>query len=68
VDSIYQRAERDDGLQILNRYRVRYVVVGSLEREKYGRQAEERLARWLTPVFQADGAVIFGVPADVGPP
>ena len=64
VDAVYQRAERDDALQILNRYRVRYVFVGSLEREKYGRQTEERLARWLTPVFRREDAVVFAVPRE----
>lgn len=62
VEKVYQGAEQGEVQGILARYGVRYVVVGSLEREKYGPQTEERLARWLTPVFQQEGAVIFAVP------
>ena len=63
VEAIYQRAEPAEALRILNLYRVRYVFVGSLEREKYGPQVEERLAHWLTPAFRRERTTVFAVPS-----
>jgi uncharacterized membrane protein len=64
VDTVYGRAG-DDALAVLRRYRVSYVFVGSLERQKYGPQVEERLAAWLTPAFRSGNTVVFAVPAEV---
>lgn len=64
VEAVYKAAERAEGQRILDQYRVRYVFVGSLERQKYGSEVEPRLATWLRPVFRAEGAVVFGVPRE----
>jgi YYY domain-containing protein len=62
VDTVYRRADPTEGMRLLDHYRVSYVFVGSLERERYGAQVAQRLERWLTPVFRAEGAVVFAVP------
>jgi YYY domain-containing protein len=64
VDLVYRRGEREESLRILRRYQVRYVFVGSLERDKYGGQVEDRLARWLSPVFRREGAAVLMVPTE----
>jgi len=64
VAAVYQRGDAVEGMQILNRYRVRYVFVGSLERQKYGSQIDQRLGEWLTPVFRTEGATVYGVPRE----
>jgi YYY domain-containing protein len=64
VEAVYQSAERDEALRILGRYRVSYVFVGSLEQQKYGPQADERLGRWLVPVFRHENTTIYAVPRE----
>jgi uncharacterized membrane protein len=63
VDSLYSRADREEVLRMLRRYRAGFVFVGSLERERYGDQVGPRLGQWLSPVFQRDGTTVFAVPA-----
>ena len=63
VDSLYSRADREEVMRMLHRYRARFVFVGSLERERYGDQVGPRLGQWLSPVFQRDGTTVFAVPA-----
>jgi YYY domain-containing protein len=62
VERVYRQADREQALQILERYGVDFVFVGSLEREKYGRSVD-RLSDWLSPVFRLDQTVVFAVPA-----
>jgi uncharacterized membrane protein len=62
VEALYSKADPEEGPRILDRYRARFVFVGSLERERYGNQVAERLGRWLTPAFQREGTVVFAVP------
>ncbi|MCC7106405.1 MAG: hypothetical protein IT307_14810, partial [Chloroflexi bacterium] len=63
VETIYRRGDAETALPILQRYGVRYVFVGGLEREAYGRDVESRFARWLEPVFRREGVAVFVVPS-----
>jgi YYY domain-containing protein len=65
IDAVYRRADRDEGMRIMERYDVSYVIFGSLEQERYGRQ-EDRLASWLRPVFREQGTTVFAVPREGG--
>jgi YYY domain-containing protein len=62
VDSLYSRADREEVMRVLHRYRARFVFVGSLERERYGDQVIPRLGQWLSPAFQSEGTTVFAVP------
>jgi uncharacterized membrane protein len=53
-----------DVLRLLRQYRVEYVFVGSLEREKYGPAVAQRFGQLLNPVFEGDGAVVYAVPLE----
>jgi YYY domain-containing protein len=46
---------------ILNRYDIRYIYIGNLERSTY-QVNEEKFSRFLTPVFQQGSVVIYGAP------
>ena len=62
VDAIYSSLDPAESLELLRRYGVRYIFVGSLEREKYGRDTAERFS-FLPVAFEAPGrAVVFEVP------
>jgi YYY domain-containing protein len=64
VETVYRRATAEEALPILQRYRVGYVFVGTLEREKYGFGIDEQLGRWLTPVFRRENTVVYAVPPE----
>ena len=77
---MYRSPDKDKVARLMGRYRIQYVVVGTLEREGYGEGIEERLKGWgFTEVFRSNApenrlpreeglamppTVIFAVPAD----
>lgn len=56
VANLYQSRSWEQAEQLLAEYDVRYVYVGRLEREKYGPDAGELLARHLELVFESGDA------------
>jgi YYY domain-containing protein len=62
IDAIYQTADATEALALLNKYRVRYVFVGSLERERYGPGVGNRFETLLEPIFRSGAATIYLVP------
>ncbi len=61
IEEIYRSNDMNEVQELLRRYDVRYVFVGSLERSTYGAQ-DNKFNRFLTPVFQLDQATIYEVP------
>jgi YYY domain-containing protein len=65
VELIYRDGDEATIRRLLDRYRVRYVFVGSLETERYGSSVDGRFSRFLETAFQTQGAVVYQVPAAV---
>ncbi|MEW6094469.1 MAG: DUF2298 domain-containing protein [Chloroflexota bacterium] len=61
VPRLYQTNSWDEALAIIQKYDIRYVVVGTLERNTY-RVNEFMFQRYLVPVFQSRDVVIYEVP------
>jgi YYY domain-containing protein len=61
VDRLYQTNSWEEARLILAQYNIRYVVVGTLERNTY-RVNESMFQRYLVPVFQSRDVVIYEVP------
>ena len=59
VRTAYTSTSWEETQAILDQYRVKYVVVGSLERSTYGEAAVRKFERMLLPVFRADGVTIY---------
>jgi YYY domain-containing protein len=59
IKTAYTSASWSETEAILDRYAVKYVVVGSLETSTYGEAPGIKFARMLEPVFQADGVTIY---------
>jgi len=62
VEAFYRGTLDEEGMRaVLDRYDVRYVVLGDLEASTYGASAafEQRLARLTTPVFEHGGTRIY---------
>ncbi len=64
VQRAYTASDRADVADVLRRYRVRFVVVGDLEREAYGQDVEAHFAGWLPIAFQSGSTTLYRVPVD----
>ncbi len=61
IETLYTVNDWTITQEIINRYNIRYVYVGNLERTTY-RVNEEKLNRFLKPVFQQGSVTIYEVP------
>jgi uncharacterized membrane protein len=62
VRQIYESADVGITQDILNKYRVNYVIIGTLERQKFTQIQEKKLASIGTPVFTSGSTVIYSIP------
>jgi uncharacterized membrane protein len=63
VDELYTTLDLGRAKQLLDQYQVEYVVVGQMEREKYGSNpaALDKFAQLGAPVVQEQGTVVYRV-------
>lgn len=61
ITRLYQTADWNEALSILQEYKIRYVYVGSLERGTY-HVREEKFQANLKPVYQNQSVIIYEVP------
>jgi uncharacterized membrane protein len=59
VDTVYRANSREEIMQVAEMYRVRYVFFGTLERAKYGAEAQNRLDRLLAVAYSRAGTTIY---------
>ena len=59
--SYYESNNWDDTKVILQEYNIRYVFIGTLERQTY-RISEQKFKMHLAPVFQQGQVVIYEIP------
>jgi uncharacterized membrane protein len=59
--TLYATARWEEAQTIIERYGIRYIVVGNLERNSMPVN-EEKFALHLTPVFQRGGTIIYAAP------
>ena len=59
VDAVYRAGSREELQQIAELYRVRYVFFGTLERAKYGPDAQTRLDSLLPVAYSRAGTTIY---------
>lgn len=57
---LYETTSWEEAQQIIERYHIRYIYIGGLERITY-RLREEKFERHLRPLFRQEGVVIYGV-------
>jgi len=61
IETLYTSPEWDVVQQIIQRYNIRYIYIGNLERSTY-RVSEEKFNLFLKPVFQQGIVTIYEVP------
>ena len=59
IDTIYTDPDGDAVWQALMRYDVRYIVVGPLEREKYGDRLYCAFTQYLEPVYSNSEVTVY---------
>ncbi len=64
VQTLYRSMSWEEAREILQRYGIRYIFIGSLERSSL-RVAEEKFAANLPIVFQNDTVTIYAVPDSI---
>jgi uncharacterized membrane protein len=64
IDTVYKAVTREEIMQIAEMYRVRYVFFGTLERAKYGPEAQSRLDRLLPVAYSRGGTTIYLVESE----
>ncbi len=61
IKTLYESRQWDEAKAIIERYNIRYIVVGGLERSTYNIN-EAKFQQRLIVIFQAGNTVIYGVP------
>ena len=61
IEQLYRARRWEQAQEILNRYHIRYIFVGSLEKSKYG-AVDLLFARHLPVAFQTGQATVYEVP------
>jgi YYY domain-containing protein len=61
IETLYTTPDWVPSQEIIDRYNIRYIVVGNLERSTY-RVNEEKFNRFLKPVFQQGNVTVYEVP------
>jgi uncharacterized membrane protein len=64
VRRIYISTDVEEARQLIARYAVEYVYVGSLERETYGTEGLDKFDGFLERVFDNVGVLIYRVPQE----
>ncbi len=59
IERIYATMEIDEALSLLDKYGIRYVIVGGLERSRYPVSGLSKFADILTPVFHSGSLTIY---------
>jgi len=59
VETIYQTTDPDEALALLQKYSVKYIIVGDQEREKYKNLSEEKFLKFSRVVFQSGKTKVY---------
>ena len=62
VATIYQTQDVEQAKELLAKYRVDYVYVGSRERQKYGRDGLSKFPSFMDTLFDQDGVAVYRLP------
>jgi uncharacterized membrane protein len=62
VQTIYESTDLTETKRLLQKYQVKFVVIGGLERQKYSKLNEEKFSRLGKKVFESGKTVVFELP------
>jgi uncharacterized membrane protein len=61
IQTLYTTSDWATAQEIIDRYNIRYIVVGNLERNTYPVN-EEKFSQFLKPILQQGTVIIYEVP------
>jgi YYY domain-containing protein len=59
IETLYSTTDVEEALTLLDRYDIRYVYVGPVERSRYPAEGLAKFAGLMDVVYEADGVVIY---------
>ncbi len=59
IEQLFTTLDYRQAQALLDKYGIKYVVIGALEQERYSSRGLQKFADFMTPVFQQDDVVIF---------
>jgi len=59
IRALYTTRDVEQALTLLEKYDITYVYVGELERQTFGAAGLAKFARFMDPVFQCSGVVVY---------
>ena len=59
IDTMFNSLDPQQAQLLLDKYNVNYVVIGSLERERYTAPGLNKFGQFMTPVFQTGDVIIY---------
>ena len=62
VQTIYESADLTQTKELFEKYQVKYVIIGALERQKYSQLKEEKFNHLGKKVFESEKTTIFKLP------
>ena len=62
IRSIYETSDWNLAKSLLEKYTVRYVIVGSFERQEYSNLSEHKFEKNTAPIFKQGDIVIYEIP------
>jgi len=63
MEQAYKSTSAAEAQAILEKYKIKYVYVGALERTQYGEQGTAKFSSFMNIVFQNSGVTIYQMPA-----
>jgi len=62
IETVYKTQSIDEARAILDKYEVKYVVVGTFEKQTYGEDGLAKFAQFMLPAFQNEAITVYRLP------
>ena len=62
IETVYKTQSIDEARAILDKYEVKYVIVGTFEKQTYGEDGLAKFAQFMLPAFQNEAITVYRLP------
>ena len=65
IETVYKTQSIDEARAILDKYEVKYVIVGAFEKQQYGEDGLAKFAQFMQPAFQNEAITVYRLPQTI---